>query len=72
MCIQGGSDKILNPFTVFELEQCSKSTDKEIVIIPDLWHALWFDDHLDEVTSMIKQWVLDRIDTKVLIKDTQK
>ncbi len=58
LCIQGGSDKILNPFTVFQLEQLSKSKDKEIVIIPDLWHALWFDDHHDEIVEMVKNWIL--------------
>ena len=28
LCIQGGTDKVLNPFAVIDLEEKSQSTDK--------------------------------------------
>lgn len=34
------------------------------MIIPDLWHALWFDDYHDEVADMVKSWIIDRFQTR--------
>ena len=30
------------------------------MIIPDLWHSIWFDDHHDEIVEMMKDWINDR------------
>ena len=45
ICILGGCDKILNPFSSFELERKSKSLQKDIIVIEDMWHNAWFDDN---------------------------
>ena len=45
LCILGGRDKLLNPFSSFELERKSKSPQKDIIMIEDMWHNAWFDDN---------------------------
>ena len=49
LLIQSGTDKLLNPFQALNFEKKSESQDKTTVIIRDMWHSAYFDDHIKEV-----------------------
>lgn len=53
LLIQSGSDKLVDPFACLDLEKVSPSSDKTIVIIHGMWHAVWFDDHVYDVIRIV-------------------
>ena len=61
LVVQSGSDKIVDPFACLDLEEVSPSKDKTTVIIGDMWHAVWFDDHVYDVIQIVEEWILERV-----------
>lgn len=57
LLVQSGCDKLVDPFACLDLEQQSPSKDKTTVIINDMWHAVWFDDHVYDVIKIIDEWL---------------
>ena len=37
-----------------------------------MWHAMWFDDHHDEVVEMVKTWILNRVGAQNAVENDQK
>lgn len=61
LLIQSGSDKLVDPFACLDLEAQCQSTDKTTVIIHDMWHAIWLDDHVMDVINIIREWLNERV-----------
>ena len=61
LMIQSGSDKLVDPFAALDLEKLSPSRDKTTVIIYDMWHAIWLDDYVGDVTGIMQEWLEERI-----------
>ena len=57
LLIQSGSDKLVDPFACLDLEKASPSDDKTTVIIHDMWHAIWLDDHVHDIAKIVQEWL---------------
>lgn len=60
LLVQSGSDKLVDPFACLDLEAESQSPDKTTVIIHDMWHAIWLDDHAADVINIVREWLAER------------
>lgn len=61
LCVQSGCDKLVDPFACLDLQEQSPCTDKTTVIIYDMWHAIWLDDHVYDVIHIMEEWLDERV-----------
>ena len=61
LCVQSASDKLVDPFACLDLEEQSPGKDKTTVIIYDMWHAIWLDDHVYDVIQIVEEWLEERV-----------
>jgi alpha-beta hydrolase superfamily lysophospholipase len=61
LVIQSGKDKLVDPFACLDLEELSPALDKTTVIIYDMWHAIWLDDHATDAIMIMQEWLEERV-----------
>ena len=59
--IQGGVDKLVDLFAPLDLEKESPCKDKTTVYIKSMWHSLFYEEEILNVTEIIVDWISKRI-----------
>jgi hypothetical protein len=60
--VQSGVDKVVDPCQMIDFDKNSKSTDKTNFFVKDMWHAVCYDNEINEV--------MDKIDINNKISDS--
>ena len=63
LTIQGGIDKLVHPMGAFDLFNQSPldEKDKDIIFVEEMWHDLWHEPQVFDITSEIGNWMIKRI-----------
>ena len=59
--IQSGCDKLVDPFQAIDFEEASSSADKTVIYCKDMWHAVFSEEEMPEVTKILARWLEKRI-----------
>jgi len=61
LCFHGTADKLTDLEGSFELYEKSKSDDKTLYVVEDLFHNILYEKEIEEIVPIIDEWIHQRI-----------
>ena len=59
--IQSGIDKAIDVFGPIDLEKESPSKDKTTIYVKDMWHLVFVEKEMPEISLIVADWVRERM-----------
>lgn len=58
---QGGVDKSVDLFAPLDLQKQCQSKDKTTIYFKDLWHSIFFQEEIKDITEITIDWLQKRV-----------